>query len=90
MLTSQRFGLRWLARPVAEFVSRFPRAEINYYPGDLTMMALKAYDDIAAIDEEAGRLIRETDYSWMAEEYTFSDSLPQEAEALVKAARHGS
>lgn len=87
LLASQRCGLRWLSRPIAEFVHRYPRAEITFYPGDLTMAALQAFAEIASFDQKAAMLIRCADFSWMAEEYSFSRSLAREAEMLVEAAR---
>ena len=84
MLTSQKFGLRWIAFPVAIFVNLHPSAEVTFYPGDLTMMALKAFDEIAEASPEGAELIRSTDFSWMADEYDFSAELVEDARALVK------
>lgn len=84
MLTSQKFGLQWIALPVAVFVSLHAKAEITFYPGDMTMMALKAFDEIAAASPEGAALIRNTDFSWMAEEYDFSVELNDEARLLVE------
>lgn len=83
LLTSQQFGLNWLARPVAEFVKMYPAAEIYFYPGDLTMAALQAFAKIARYDPVAADLLRETDYNWMPERFAFSRSLAKEAAALV-------
>ncbi|HEX8586270.1 MAG TPA: contact-dependent growth inhibition system immunity protein [Allosphingosinicella sp.] len=83
LLTGQQFGLKWLGRPVAQFVEMYPAAEVTFYPGDLTMAALQAFEEIAAHDPDAARLLREADYGWMRERFTFSRSLVREAEALV-------
>ena len=78
---------RWLARPVAEFVSRYPAAEITFYPGDLTLQALRSYREIAEVDAAAARQIRDADLSWMAERYSFDRSLAEEAAQLREAVR---
>lgn len=83
MLTSQKFGLQWLALPIAIFVNLYPKAEITYYRGDLTMMALKAFDEIAAAGREGAALIRDADYSWMAAEYDFSTELVDDARSII-------
>jgi len=84
MLTSQKFGLQWIALPVAIFVNLHPKAEITFYPGDMTMMALKAFDEIESASPEGAALIRQTDFSWMAEEYDFSRELIADARSLVE------
>jgi len=84
MLTSQKFGLQWIAMPVSIFVSLYPSAEITFYPGDMTMMALKAFGEIEIASPEGAALIRQTDFSWMAEEYDFSGELINDARSLVE------
>jgi hypothetical protein len=84
MLTSQKCGLRWIALTIAIFVHLHPKAEITFYPGDLTMMALEAFGEIAAASPEGAALIRDADYSWMAEEYDFSAELIDNARLLVE------
>ena len=84
MLTSQKFGLQWIALPVSIFVNLHPSAEITFYPGDMTMMALKAFDEIESASPEGAALIRQTDFSWMAEEYDFSRELVADARSLVE------
>jgi hypothetical protein len=83
MLVGQKFGLEWLAVAVAHFVHEHPAAEISYYPGDLTLSALRAFDRIEQISAAAAGLLRNSDYTWMAGCYTFSDDLPMEAQQLV-------
>jgi hypothetical protein len=83
MLIGQKFGLEWLAVAVAYFVHDYPAAELYYYPGDLTLSALRAFDRIEKISSAAACLLRDTDYSWIAECYKFSDDLPAEAQQLV-------
>ena len=87
MLVGQKFGLEWLAVAVAHFVHDHPAADIYYYPGDLTLSALRAFDQIEQVSLAAARLLRNADYSWMAECYTFSDDLPAEAQQLVSRAQ---
>ncbi|HVM21951.1 MAG TPA: hypothetical protein VM308_01430 [Sphingomicrobium sp.] len=77
----------WLARPVAEFVRRYPAAEITFFPGDLTMQALRAFPKIAEVDAAAARLLRDADLSWAADYYSSNRSLAREAAQLVEAAK---
>lgn len=84
MLVSQKLGLKWLAVAVAQFVHAYPRADVTYYPGDLTLSVLKVFDDIERIDGASARLLREADYSWMADRYAFDGDLRSEALRLVE------
>lgn len=87
MLVSQKLGLTWLAVAVAQFVHGHPSAAINHYPGDLTLSALKVFDDIERIDGASARLLREADCSWMADRYAFDGDLRSEALRLVERAQ---
>jgi CDI immunity proteins len=84
-LLGQRDGLPWLARAVSEFVASHSDAEVDYYPGDLTLAALRLYPEIQKADPQAARLLAATDFSWMHASYSFSRDLQREAESLVKA-----
>lgn len=70
MLTGQRLGLRWLARPVTEFAMRYPQAECDLYPGDLTVIALVVCRDLEAFEPEATRLLLAGNYGWLRREAT--------------------
>jgi len=65
MLVGQRLGLPWLARPVATFVARYPQAECDLYPGDLTVNALMAWRDLAAFAPEATYSMLACDFEWL-------------------------
>ncbi len=68
MLVGQRLGLRWLARPVATFATRYPQAECDLYPGDLTVIALVVWRDLVAFAREEVRLLLTKDYGWLRRE----------------------
>lgn len=89
LLAGGERGWEWLARPVAEFVHRYPAVEITFYPGDLTTQALRAFPRIVKVDVEAARLVREADWSWMRDE-PLHRSLMREVDALFDAGRTSS
>jgi hypothetical protein len=68
MLVGQRLGLRWLAHPVAIFAERYPQAECDLYPGDLTVIALVGWRDLAAYAPDATRRMLAQDYGWLRRE----------------------
>lgn len=70
MLTGQRLGLRWLARPVTAFAVKYPQAECDLYPGDLTVIALVVWRDLEAFEPESTRLLLAGNYGWLRAEAT--------------------
>lgn len=88
MLVSQKMGLKWISAAVAEFVDLHPRVEISNYPGELSILALKALREIDECDPRAAARLRALDYSWMDEEFSFSRPLRREAAALLETIRH--
>ena len=89
VLVGQKFGLEWLARPVALFVAGHPRAECDLYPGDLTRMTLGAAAEMLRYAPTETRTMLATDFGWMAETFFFDPdgSLLRESEALLAEAR---
>ena len=87
VLVGQRFGLTWLAEPIALFVTAFPRAHTNLYPGDLALAALRAFPSIRKIAPVAAQRLAAADFTWMDEEFSYDPVLVDEARALVAAAR---
>ncbi len=83
MLVGQKMGLEWIAEPVGQFIQNHPSADIDFYPGDLTLAALRAFDKIAAHSERAASLIRNADYSWIETELDFEPTLVGEALSLI-------
>jgi hypothetical protein len=71
VLVGQRFGLQWLAAPVAVFLSGHPRAECDLYPGDLMCMALRANAELLRFAPVETRALLGAEFSWMAEEFAF-------------------
>lgn len=71
VLVGQKFGLRWLAAPVAIFLMAHPRAECDLYPGDLMCAALRAHAELLRFAPGETRALLGGDFSWMAEEFAF-------------------
>jgi hypothetical protein len=88
VLVSQKMGLKWISGAVAEFVERHPRVEITNYPGELSLLALKALAEIEDYNPQAATRLRSIDYSWMEEEFSFSRALQREAAAILSSIRH--
>lgn len=89
LLVGQRLGLKWLARPVATFAMRYPQAECDLYPGDLTVIALVALRDLAVHAPHEIRRLVAGDYGWLrreAREDQWSDSILKEAVSALDAA----
>ncbi|WP_242414305.1 hypothetical protein [Sphingomonas panni] len=89
LLVGQRLGLRWLARPVATFAARYPQAECDLYPGDLTVNAIIAWRDLAAVAPEATRIMLAANYDWLRHEADadrWADSILKQAVLALDAA----
>jgi hypothetical protein len=65
MLVGQRFGLKWLAAPVATFVALYPQAECDLYPGDLSINALIVWREIFEHAPDEARSMLSADFSWI-------------------------
>lgn len=89
LLAGGERGWEWLARPIAEFVHRYPAAEITFYPGDITTQALRAFPLIAKVDAVAARLVRDADWTWMRD-HPLHRSLMREVDALLEAGNSNS
>lgn len=89
VLVGQKFGLEWLARPVALFVAAHPRAECDLYPGDLTRATLRAAGEMLPYAPTETRAMPATDFGWMVETYSFDadGSLLRETKAFLAEAR---
>lgn len=87
LLTSQKLGLQWLARAIAEFVDRYPAAEISFFRGDFTLSALRALPEIAQHDPGAARLLAGIDIDVLSERFPLDRSLMREAAALIREGR---
>jgi len=74
LLTSQEMGLHWLAAPVAAFVRKYPKAEIAFYPGDLSIAALRAFSLLLEQAPRDARAIAEIDFTWMVDHWKRMDS----------------
>ena len=89
VLVGQKFGLEWLARPAALFVTLYPQVECEYYPGDLTIAVLRALREIDGFAPvETSTLIR-ADYKWLDDVFAEDEEgLWQEARAILGAVRN--
>jgi hypothetical protein len=65
VLVGQKFGLRWLAPAVAEFLIRHPRAECDLYPADLMCGALRAHREFLEFAPDNARALFAHDFAWM-------------------------
>lgn len=74
LLTSQEMGLHWLATPVAAFVRKYPKAEIAFYPGDLSIAALRTFSVLLEQAPQHARAIAEIDFTWMVDHWKKIDS----------------
>jgi hypothetical protein len=91
MLVGQRFGLPWLARPVAAFVARYPQAECDLYPGDLTVNAVIAWREFAGYAPEETAAMLALDFHWLrreANEDEWEGSILRHAVASLDEALH--
>ena len=68
MLAGQRLGLQWLVHPLVTFAVRYPQAECDLYPGDLTVIALVIWRDLAIFAPDAAQLLLSQDYTWLRRE----------------------
>jgi hypothetical protein len=90
MLVGQRFGLQWLAQPVTTFVAMYPQAHCDLYPGDLTVISLVVWRDLATHAAEATRDMLSRDYDWLrreADEDEWAGSILKQAVAALDDAR---
>jgi hypothetical protein len=86
--TSQEMGLRWLAAPVAVFVRKYPKAEISFYPGDLSIAALRTFPALLERAPEDARAIAEIDFGWMLDHWKRVDpSFAEEVSELLSNAK---
>jgi hypothetical protein len=92
MLVGQRLGLQWLAHPVATFAERYPQAECDLYPGDLTVIALVVWRDLATYAPEATRRMLAQDYGWLrreADDDQWAGSILKQAVVALDGASRG-
>ncbi len=89
MLVGQCLGLEWLARAVATFAVRYPRAACDLYPGDLTVNALVVWRDLAVFAPDETRRMLAGDYDWLrreAEEDQWAGSILKQAVRMLDGA----
>jgi hypothetical protein len=87
LLTSQKMGLEWLADPVTIFVREFPKACVTFFPGDLSLAALRAFPQLLEIAPYNARAIIRVGFGWMATETRVSDpAFAQEIEETIASA----
>ena len=77
----------WLAEPIAEFVAKYPDAETDFYPGDMTIEALRRFDQLKQADAGAADRIASLDLTNLIESFSFDRSLRREAESLYEAVK---
>ncbi|MEO0463752.1 MAG: hypothetical protein AAF127_11520 [Pseudomonadota bacterium] len=83
-LVEQRMALEWIAETIAEFVDLHARIMITNYEGEVSILALKALDDIQKVNPVAASRLRSLDYSWMCDEFAYNKDLQREAVVTLK------
>jgi hypothetical protein len=89
MLVGQKLGIRWLAGPVLAFVTKYPRAECDLFPGDLTVISIIEWRELAFHEPGATRAMLSQDYNWLRLEAELDDwdgSIVKRAVATLDAA----
>ena len=86
-LIEQKMGLQWLARPAIRFASRYPTAEIRYYPGEIGLSCLRAADDISRVARSEFREWVNGDFAWIKKAYGWSPKFLAEVQATLEEAR---
>ena len=89
MLVGQRLGLEWLAAPVAAFAVRYPQAECDLYPGDLTVISLVVWRDLWNFAPDGVRSLLGQNYDWLrceVEQDKWAGSILKEAVAALDVA----
>ncbi|HEY1960925.1 MAG TPA: hypothetical protein VGG69_00785 [Rhizomicrobium sp.] len=87
LLVSQKMGLEWLAAPLAAFVLRYPDASATYFPGDLTLAALRAMRELLTIIPQPARAIANLDFAWLTENSDSDPEFLKDAEQTITKAR---
>ena len=80
-------GLPWLASAICHLVRMSPYAEATFYPGDLTLCALREFKSLFACDPTAARAMLELDTDWMEAAWGHRDGPLAEGLAVLKEAR---
>jgi len=81
LLVGQRFGIEWLARPVALFVTAQSHAECDLYPGDLSIVALVSWRAFYSYAPSETISMLRTDFRWLSSDLQSdpSDELVRDA-----------
>ncbi len=87
MLAGQRMAVAWLAKAIALFVARYPDAECDLYPGDLTENALSAWRELHAHAPAETRTMLAADFAFLVEEAVQSELSRDALDALAVARR---
>lgn len=88
LLLGQEMGFAWLANGVCEFVRLWPFAETTFYPGDMTLTALRRFQALFECDPVAARAMLTFETAWMEAAWGHEDGpLAEGLEALAKARR---
>jgi hypothetical protein len=65
LLVGQQMGLPWLAPIACGIASRHPNATVTFYPGDLTLVVLRAFPAILVLDPLGAAAVARADRSWI-------------------------
>lgn len=91
LLVGQDMGTPWLASLALEIATRWPNAEVTFYPGDLAHVMLRNFGSIFAADPASARTMLGGDFGWIARlretDRDFGTSTADESERLLAEAR---
>ena len=87
VLTGQKFGLEWLARPVLAVLMEYPDAECDLYEGDLAWNALHAVDELAKFAPAEVKAWLGSDLDWMEIEFAYDAEVLGDVEEMLDSAR---
>jgi hypothetical protein len=83
LLVGQKMGLELLADAVARFVTAKPAAYVTFYPGDMTVAALRAFPQLLEHAPASAREMLKIDFGFLAEQ----ERLWAELEEAIEASR---
>lgn len=88
LLLSQKMELKQLADPIIEFVSRFPRARITNYEGEMVALSLRAATEFLEVTPNAYKNWLSGDFAWLEACFGWDVELSEEVTNSVAKARN--
>jgi CDI immunity proteins len=86
-LLGQKMGLEWLAEPILRFIGRYPMATITNYPGEMSLLTLRAAEEFLSFAPHSFQAWLNSDLGWLDEAFGWSRQLRREADEALCSAR---